>query len=61
MEKNPSCINFGSVDTHNKPKITQRLLRVSWSMGLSRASPMQWKHVILDARVPKHLHCVKII
>jgi hypothetical protein len=35
MEKNPSCISYGSVDMHNKPRIAQRLLCASWSMGLS--------------------------
>ncbi len=35
MEKNPSCISYGSVDMHNRPRITKTLLCASWSMGLS--------------------------
>jgi hypothetical protein len=66
MEKNPSCISFGSVDMHNAQwpsdytkTIVGELLNRTKPFRL--ASPMQWKHAIFIARVPRCLHHVKKI
>ncbi len=66
MEKNPSCIGFGSVDMHNAQwpsdytKTTLGEL-VNMAKPFQLTSSMQWKHAIFVARVSRHLHSVENI
>jgi hypothetical protein len=66
MEKNPSRTSFGSVDTHNAQRASDytKIIvgeLVNRAKPFQLASPMQWKHAIFVARVPRHLHLVENI
>jgi hypothetical protein len=61
MEKNSSCIGFGSVEqAWDYMKIIVCEL-VNGAKPFQLASPMQWNHAICVAKVPRHLHHVENI
>jgi hypothetical protein len=64
MEKYPLCTDFGSAYTHNAQQAsnyTKTIVGelVNRAKPFQLASPMQWKHAIFVARVPRPLHRVK--
>jgi len=66
MEKNPSCTRFGSVNMHNAQRASDYTKTIVGELvnrpkPFQLASPMQWKHAIFVARVPRRFHGVENI